>query len=300
MPTRDLPRYYYRTCPNCGTVSIVYDTAMTYEEAEVKLKSCMSCGTPLSGKVNNFIIPRFGFLYDKDEIRDVVNSKPVRTYSGEIFYRSRDDLSSTEYTVGKEKVHLIYSPNDELVAINSTSKLCICGKCGYGTLETIPAKHRTPYGVECDGKIKPQALGHVFRTDVVILDFASFHDNGMGRDAALSVLYALIEGISNEFSIDRRDISGCLYSDGYNFRFVFFDMTPGGAGYVKILKEKAGENIRRTVRKALEIVSSCNCGGAEGDAVCFSCLLNYYNQRYQDKMTRRAAIDWLSSLEIDT
>lgn len=299
VPTRDLPRYYYRSCPNCGTVSIVFDTAMTCKEAEVKLNVCRSCGTPLSGKVNNFIIPRFGFLYDKDEIRDVVNSKPIRTYSGEIFYRSRDDLSSTEYIVGKESIFLSYSPDDELVAINSTPELRICSKCGYGVLGTVPSKHRTPYGVECDGKIIPQALGHVFRTDVVILDFASFHDSGMNRDAALSVLYALIEGMSNEFSIDRRDISGCLYTDGNNFRFVFFDMTPGGAGYVKILKEMAGDNIRRTVRKALEIVSSCSCGGAEGNTVCFSCLLNYYNQRYQDKMTRKAAIDWLNSLEID-
>ena len=300
VPTRDLPRYYYRTCLNCGTVSIVFDTAMTKEESEAKLNVCRSCSTPLSGKIKNFIIPRFGFLYDKDEIRNVVNSKPVRTYSGEIFYRSRDDLSSTEFTVGNECILVSYSPNDELVAINSTPELFICNKCGYGVVGTTPSKHQTPYGAECDGKIKPQALGHVFRTDVVILDFASFHDSGMNLDAALSVLYALIEGMSNEFSIDRRDISGCLYTDGHNFRFVFFDMTPGGAGYVKILKENSGDNIRRTIQKGLEIVNSCNCGGAGGNTVCFSCLLNYYNQRYQDKMTRRAAIDWLSSLEIDS
>ena len=53
------------------------------------------------------------------------------------------------------------------------------------------------------------------------------------------------------------------------------------------------------IKKALEIVSSCECGGAEGNAVCFSCLLNYYNQKYQDKMTRRMAIKRLGSLEID-
>lgn len=299
VPTRELPRYYYVTCPSCQSISMVYDTALTLDEAKKRLAICKSCSTSLNGKINNFIIPRFGFLYDQQEIKDVVNSKPIRTYSGDIFYRAKDDLRTSEIIIGKEKVGISYSSNDELVAINSSKKLCICGKCGYGTLSSIPPTHNTPFGMKCNGKIIPQSLGHVFRTDVLLLTFERFESEGLEYEEALSVLYALLEGLSNEFKIDRRDISGCLYGNGNSFTFVLFDMTPGGAGYVKILKENNGDNIRLVIKKALEIVSSCECGGAEGNAVCFSCLLNYFNQKYQEKMTRRMAIDRLGSLEID-
>lgn len=299
VPTKELPRYYYRTCPKCQSISMVYDAAITKEEAEKRLTTCVSCGAALDRSVGNFIIPRFGFLYNQQEIKDVVNSKPIRTYAGDIFYRAREDLKTTDVVLGHETIRIGYSSNDELVAINSSRKLCICGKCGYGTLESIPSTHQTSYGVVCNGKIVPQTLGHVFRTDVLLLTFDRFETEGISYGEALSILYSLLEGLSNEFNIDRRDISGCLYGDGRNYTFVFFDMTPGGAGYVKVLKEKNGDNIRRMIKKALEIVSSCECGGAEGNAVCFSCLLNYYNQKYQDKMTRRMAIKRLGSLEID-
>lgn len=299
IPTKELPRYYYRTCSKCQSISIVYDAALTKEEAEKRLTVCKSCGAALNGNVSNFVIPRFGFLYNQQEIKDVVNSKPVRTYAGEIFYRAREDLKTTDILLGKETISIGYSSNDELVAINSSKKMCICGKCGCGFLGSIPGNHQTPYGQDCKGKIIPQALGHVFRTDVLLLTFERFEIEGLSYEEALSILYALLEGLSNEFNIDRRDISGCLYGDGISYTFVFFDMTPGGAGYVKILREKNGTNIRRMIKKALEIVSSCECGGAEGNAVCFSCLLNYFNQKYQDKMTRRMAIERLDSLEID-
>ena len=300
MPTKDWPKYYYRKCNECKSVSLIFDSFNDPEEAKEHLTVCNTCGAKLKLPMRNFIIPRFGFLYNKEDIRDVVTSKPSRTYSNEIFYKGNKKDSLVTINIGAEKVDMTYSSNDELVAINeSTDKIYVCSVCGYGTNEKVDKPHISPSGKECNTKLHPQSLGHIFRTDVFITHFPRYDGIGMNIGDALSVLYAMIEGFCNEFDIDRREISGCLKFDGTTYMFILFDSTPGGAGYVKILQEKNGENLKKTLKKALQIVKSCNCGGEKADGACYSCLMNYTNQRHHKELNRGAAIRYLEMLELD-
>ena len=300
LPTKQWPRYYYKKCEDCKSVTLALDTFSDPMEANDHLSRCGTCGKPLKGRVKNFIIPRFGFLYNKNEITDVISSKPTKKYSNEIFYKGDRKDKLVTVKIGKEDVEITYSSNDELVAINeSNNRIYVCPKCGFGTNQQINEPHNTASGKRCNGVPAPQSLGHIFRTDVFISHFTRYDGIGMNLSDALSVLYALIEGFCNEFDIDRREISGCLKYDGSRYMFILFDSTPGGAGYVKILQEKKGDNLKKTVKKALKIVNSCNCGGEKADGACYSCLMNYTNQRHHKELNRGAAIKYLSMLELD-
>ena len=74
--------------------------------------------------------------------------------------------------------------NDPLITIKKASPglmvvLCegrrregfyICGECGAG-FRNRQRSHKTPYGQDCQGKLKPVSLGHEFVTDVLQLQF---------------------------------------------------------------------------------------------------------------------------------
>jgi superfamily II DNA or RNA helicase len=300
VPSKSWPSYWYCHCKKCGSVTVNFDAGYTKDEAKEFLIKCSSCESDLINRVKKFIIPRYGFLYIKKQIGNVVSSKPVRTYSNDIFYRGNKTASMNEIVIGKEKVNIRFSSNDELVAINE-SKIMVCPTCGFGCTETNRPEHHCYPGSDkkCESNVISQPIGHIFRTDVFVMEFPRINPFMLDRNKALSVMYALVEGFCNEFKIDRRDISGCIATDNEHYQFIMYDQTPGGAGYVKILQDKDGNNIHRMIEKALEIVRGCTCGNDVGDAACFSCLLNYYNQKYHDKLTRGAAIDCLSALELD-
>ena len=300
LPTKQWPKYYYKKCDECKSVTLVLDTFNSLSEAQDSITTCGTCGKTLKGRVKDFIIPRFGFLYNKEGIVDVISSKPQKKYSNEIFYKGNGKDKLVTVKIGKEKVEMTFSSNDELVAINeSNNKIYVCPVCGFGTNQQYDGTHTSTSGKPCNGILRSQSLGHIFRTDVFISHFTRYDGISMKSGDALSILYALIEGFCNEFDIDRREISGCLKFDGSKYMFILFDSTPGGAGYVKILQEKGGENLKRTVNKALQIVKSCDCGGKDANGACYSCLMNYTNQRYHKDLNRGAAIKYLEMLELE-
>ena len=299
VPNKKLPSYWYRQCSDCKSMTIRFDTFADRAAAMESMATCDTCGKPLTKNPKSFIIPKFGFLYTKEEIVDVASSKPVKTYSNETFYKGNKVDKLEELKIGKEIVKRTYSNNDELVAINDNEKLKMCKICKFGVIGNVPAEHKTSNSKICRGTMYNQPLGHIFRTDVFILNFKRFNNIGMDQDSALSILYALIEGFCNVFDIDRRDVSGCLKSDGINYSFIFFDNTPGGAGYVKMLQDRDGSGIKKIVSKALEILESCSCGGPSGNGACYNCLMNYSNQRHHDKLNRGSAIKYLKKLDFE-
>ena len=99
-------------------------------------------------------------------------------------------------------------------------------------------------------------------------------------------MYSIIEGASLALEIDRSDIDGTLYiRNQANKSLILFDTVPGGAGHVKRLLNET--DLINSINKALEIVSSCDCGGEKQDTSCYSCLRNYYNQYGHEKMKRQ-------------
>ena len=114
-------------------------------------------------------------------------------------------------------------------------------------------------------------------------------------------MYTLLEGASSLLEIERTDISGCIdyrvLSNGeIETIFILFDTVPGGAGHVRRIGKFEREDLKQLFQGSLEIVRQCKCGDWKGDTACYSCLCNYYNQKYHDILKRKYAIEFLSDI----
>ena len=128
-------------------------------------------------------------------------------------------------------------------------------------------------------------LGHSYRTDIVKISF-----NGIAemrdRDTAISVLFAMLEGISMTYEIERNDIGGLIYSVNPTkpYDLILYDTVSGGAGHVKRLKDD--KSLLSVLKNALRKVSQDCC--AE-DTSCYNCLRTYNNQRLHNHIKRGLA-----------
>ena len=81
------------------------------------------------------------------------------------------------------------------------------------------------------------------------------------------------------------------------FVFTIFDNVPGGAGHVRYMAEATTEELKEVFKESLKVVEQCDCGGnSDGDCACYSCLCNYYNQKYHEILKRRYAIKYLKKI----
>lgn len=112
----------------------------------------------------------------------------------------------------------------------------------------------------------------------------------------VSVLYALLEGLSIALDIERTDIKGCLRKIGYEGKMIYsiilYDAVAGGAGHVRRMVTKTGDVFQRVVAQAIEITKGCNC-----EPSCYNCLRNYYNQNLHDQLDRKAAYEFLEGYQ---
>ena len=108
----------------------------------------------------------------------------------------------------------------------------------------------------------------------------------------LSVLYALLEGLSRELGIERTDIKGCLfrtYENGFMlYSLILYDAVAGGAGHVRRIVTQDGAILRRVLQRAYDVVNGCSCGSS-----CYKCLRNYFNQKIHDQLDRTKAAAFL-------
>ncbi len=304
--SKDWTKFNYGQCPNkeCGYMNVrLYD----YDDKETYMGECPVCGE-IVPKEGIFIWPEHGFIIEpKTEV--ATTRKPQRTYKGEIHYigdkKEKREVSKITHIIGGSEINIYSTSNDELTVLNN-SEFYVCEKCGYtkiykgkGNIYEDLKPHRNPYGKECPITIlKRYALGHTFKTDVIQISITDLY---IPKIEAYSVLYALLEGISSYLGIERNDISGCLhYSKGVNERFesgfIIFDNVPGGAGHVRRLGTDDPSVITGVLNESLRIVKNCTCGGDEKDTACYSCLCNYYNQKYHEYLKRCNAISWLSEM----
>lgn len=296
IPSKDWPRYYYRECSHCKSINIQLFTGQSLNEFVEQNKSCPMCSTYYSSRIaREFIVPKYGFLYEVDKQWNLANKKPTHTYSGEIFYRGNNTSKLKRYDIPGHLVSCSYGREDELVLINK-SNFSICNICGFGTLSKDITEHCASNGKKCSGKLHPNSLGHVFRTDVFIINLEDVLISNI--DQALSILSALINAFCRLFKIDDNEIGGCVSMSSSHYVFVLFDNTPGGAGYVKTFLADRSDNLLLLIKTALMISENCTCGNSEKvDCACYGCLLNYRNQRYHDKIKRSYVIDSLSSFK---
>ena len=296
--------YQFAVCENenCNHLNI------RISELKEKDWQCEVCNGNIKSN-DFFIIPRYGFIISPGEPVKATTKKPEKTYHSEIFYVGDDK----ELSINGERVHRINgyvfrikSTSDDELAIVNSSFFHVCPVCGYSEVEKQNnrrnfriKKHNNPYGVVCKSeKIYRKTFGHIFKTDVVILSC----DDYIKKEKALSILYALLEGISRYLGIERNDISGTIHSKkiqsgDWQTAFVIFDTVPGGAGHVRRIGTATKKEFSQMLQTSYSVVKNCTCGiESDGDSACYNCLCNYYNQAYHDILKRKYAIEFFEPI----
>ena len=300
-PDRSWKMYRYCSCDVCQDLN----NRLFVNDEDALPSICGNCGSPLSqNKGGIYLIPEFGFEAE-DNIRRPGLRKPIRTYRGEVSYIGADTTEAEEkYQVANATV-LVRTGKSEEMAVLNRSRFYICETCGYTIVDEkrftnrMKKKHTRPNGQQCGNEtLSHMALGYRFRTDILTMRFLNPEISSW--EEALSVLFGLLEGASKALSVERDDLSGCLKwffnekTKQPNYGFVFYDKTPGGAGHVRRM---ADPNVLGKVFKdSLDQMLGCTCGGESMDTSCYSCLRNYYNQKYHDMLQRGYVVRFLHSV----
>lgn len=290
------PKYNYYECDICST--------LTREHSVNPISECRQCGNKVKKHIEQYIIPKFGFVLDTEGPKAVRLNKPEKTYRGAISYiGDENNIEFKDYEICNQIIAMGNSKMDSLAILNK-SPFRICETCGYGVIDDDnikPITHKSPGGYQCKGNFTKYTLGHEFQTDVVFLKFKTIDLSDPNK--AWTILYSLLEGLSRALNINRNELSGCLqwYRDDDsiygNFGCILFDNTPGGAGYVRQLENK--NTFIDMLKYGSWVVSNCSCGGENADTACYSCLCNYYNQRQHDILKRKYALDFYKNFDIN-
>lgn len=280
--TQEFARNYYYTCPFCERENI-----SLFPE---KLKKCQYCEAPNEEIINNFFIePIYGFKTGKTN--ESTRKKPKKTYTGMTSYIGNGKKDENKLMIGANNYITIETSSDDELLILNKNPFYMCKTCGYTKIdktaygsEKIKMNHVDFKGFNCpDEDLWHISLGHKFKTDVAKISIKNLND----KDKALSTLYAILEGISQEFSIERKDIDGLVVKNKYNnYDLIVFDNVPGGAGHVKRIMDKS---MFIEVFKCAKNKVNQNC--CDENTSCYNCLRNYNNQAFHHRLKRKYALE---------
>lgn len=291
------PVYYYTVCEECGR----FHRFLTEDSIS---DTCAACNSTL-GPISKFINPIFGFVTGSEKPGMPTESRPGRGFSSRVYFADyaqttgirSSEIMEGQLIMGSNILKWHYSPFGKLAVINKGpggSGFYVCSWCGYADIagKRKSKTHNSPYGgKECKGGLSYFHLGHEFISDVFELQIQGIVEND--TDLWLSVLYAILEGVSEELAITRGDIDGCLYhysSSSGAPALIIYDDVPGGAGHVK----RIGDNLQDVIRAAVRRMDG-KCGCAP-ETSCYGCLRNYRNQYCHDLLSRGRAYEFLRSL----
>ena len=291
---------YFTVCPSCKENNFTKNSA-----ARTSGSNCISCGQKIPSRCwKQTIEPRLGFIVEDVNGQAVPMHRPERDYKTDDYYvgdGARTVLQTRDFQIGDEIVRLQATKNDSL-AVVGLGEHVICPICGYATNDgeiVLNENHNTPGGYKCSYRsngrgLTPVRLSHVFKTDVAAITFMCAE--ATNYDRMISVLYAVLEGLSKELDIERTDIKGCLHKaqpEVYSqpvYSIILYDAVAGGAGHVRRIVTKDGKVFQRVLERAHQIVATCKC-----EPSCYSCIRNYYNQKIHDKLDRNKAATFLAA-----
>ncbi len=290
----EVPTVFYVECQHCKKYEVVERLNPNYYQRN---HDCSDCGTENS--VQKMIIPKFGFTARRlEKAGDRKPSKETRSrvFFSEYGYSEDAEVKENQKRVEKEKIvhlqhnaiNINYSPFGKLSVISkgkSAKGYKICSACG-SMLYDKDGKHKNTKNKDCTGTLEKTTvhLGHEFMSDILEI---AFEESRPHPELWESLLYALLNGISLELGINRRDINGCVrYKHGAIPSLILFDNVPGGAGYMQIVYDR----IQDVIRSAKVIVSSCQCGK---ETSCYGCLKDYTNQYCHDRLIRGLVDEFL-------
>lgn len=281
--------YYCPKCPTCGQPNFTKDPVTGPG------RECVSCHNPIHRlRWMRTLEPRLGFCAEK-ESKPVPMHRPERDYKTDDAYIGdphRNLIQTHTFQINGHTLHIESTSNDSLVVVGQNSYL-VCPVCGYAQERVLPMQHKTMRGYLCvnqEGNGSEFHLSHDFKTDVAKLTFSV--QEAADWDTMISVLYALLEGLSREMGIERTDIKGCLFRSfadgGIVYSVVLYDAVAGGAGHVRRLVTEDGFAFQRVLSRAVQLLNECGCGSS-----CYHCLRNYYNQKIHDSLDRKKALEFL-------
>lgn len=284
------PRYF-ATCGNCGRY---------WEKLGEDLGGCPTCGTAPDGMQRKYMEPRFGFVTSPNPAKPG-DAPPRTSWRGEIHVAEPGKSTARRaVAVSGAPVECQVQERARLVRLNlgpGELGYRLCEWCGAGVtaLGEAPKNHvnvRTQK--PCGGHFHPWFLGHRYETDVVRISLgAPWMGSTVGERQAVahSVLYAVLQGISEELQIARDNVDGSVTGGvaSGTAELVLMDTVPGGAGYAALI----AENMESVLARARTIVATCECGP---ETSCSSCLRTYSNQKWHDLLSRGAAEVYLDRL----
>jgi len=300
---QDWEEVYIAECKNKSCKTWNYRRTEPSKDGE----KCISCQSIIEKACwRKAIEPRKGFIAES-KATEVPLRKPDRSFKSEDYYigdPQRQVMTKKTFLIDdKLKIQMETSTNDSLMVV-CKDNFFVCEKCGYSIssvsgknekdfnsyAKSFEKKHISPWGKECNGKLWKRELCHAFKTDVVQVIFGT--SKAKNRATMLSVMYALLEGMSDELDIERTDIKGCLHKVRYEnsmvYAIILYDAVAGGAGHVRRLVTDDCGIFQKIVSKAISITKNCNCNPS-----CYNCLRNYYNQAVHDILTRIEAYKFL-------
>lgn len=300
-PQRSWITYDYVICDTCHR----YHRELS--ELGKEFVTCEACKGDLrnSRHRGTFIIPEFGFMTGKSEPKRVSDKRPRKTYSTRAYF-SGDCFAEKDLEVslsGGVTLKAESASHGRLAIVNNGNgqHFRVCERCGYAIpgFERIPNSHQTAFGKNCNGSFRSYDLGHEYLTDILKLEFVGYSNTD--QNFWLSLLYALLDGLSTSLGVNRDDLDGVLYPGRDKLNepaLILFDSVPGGAGHVKRAIEQE-EALRSVLKAAYRKMKACTCGAEQGHASCYGCLRNYQNQFCHEKLDRRIVIDFFEGLGLD-
>lgn len=285
-------QYSYIKCKDCGYLFKILDI-----ESENKSTKCPVCDGTM--RERKYIVPEFGFIAEKGNILKPGMKRPEKTYSSRKFFiRSEGEDNSVVKLFNNVEIRMRLLVRGRLLVVNNGKGMgfSICNSCGYATLGKLK-KHDDPWGTPCNGHSYFRSdLGYEFETDVVEIDFVNIYSKQSKEPGFWeSILYGLLNGLSEELEIERNDIDGCIRQvNSLDKRIIIFDTVPGGAGHVNRILDK--DNLQKVIAKTYELVERCECGGNEANTSCYGCLRNYFNQYCHEIMQRKYVIQLFGNI----
>ena len=297
VPERAWERYRYAVCDACGAFSL----AQVVEEFP---DTCRECGAAIPPRRRaQFVVPIFGFVSGVDAQPERAGLfRPSGAFGSRPYFFGYTEPTETTTSVNGFAVTCRYSKSGRLAVVSRGPKGAgykICEHCGHaeviGSRNQNAGGHRNPYGTDCSGVLRgPFHLGHTFHTDVVelALDLSDLNlRNGSARTRWYSLLYAVLEGLSETLDIQRQDISGCLHPSAGSYSLILFDEVPGGAGHVAQIADE--QTLASSFQAAHHLLAACSCGA---ETSCYSCLRNYRNQFVHHHLERGVALEVLDAI----
>jgi hypothetical protein len=307
-PQKHLEYKIYAVCPRCGHVM-----QHPLKEEEVFPNDicpvCQHDGRQPRRLKYHYQVPSFGFTTDlQSPGKELVFDRPLRIPASRVHFvpqqAAEDPAKVTFQGAAGLRIEVRTTERADFFVFNDGDNpdglgFPLCRSCGR--LVEIDRRgqtkaHRTPFGKDCQGRGWRVHLGHDFRSCAARLTFTDTGQQYQEQGFWLSLLYALLGGMSDALGIEANDINGVVRPKGVDGEViqevVLFDDVPGGAGHVERLEDQ--DELLAVLKAAHARVA--HCGGCDPSASCYACLRSYRNQFCHDLLVRGPVADYLERL----